>query len=157
MKRTERRSQLISIMQDLHQKAKSQADFTAARVAETAGVSTVWLYKLVRPEFQALRSQLTGPRFSRDEELFQLRQQVTHLRLQLKKAQLELRTTTVEDLDEAILLIERYEKETIHLRQQVALLQKRLEEGGQVIIQHVPSGSARSRLTLVDTPDSQPK
>jgi len=155
MRRTERRRQLIDIMHGLHQQSQSQADFTAAKIAESAGISTVWFYKLVRPEFQALRSQLSGPRLSRDEELSRLRCEVADLRQKLQEVQHKLRTTAVEDLDEAILLIERYEKENIQLRQQVALLQKRLGEGGHVIIQ--PShGSAQPHLIIVNNDDTNP-
>jgi septal ring factor EnvC (AmiA/AmiB activator) len=151
MKRTERRSQLIEIMHDLHQKAQIQADFTAAKITESAGISAVWFYKLVRPEFQALRSQLPGPRLSRDEELSQSRREVAELSQKLEEAQHKLRTTAVEDLDEAILLLERYEKEIIQLRQQVALLKKRLDEGGgQIIVQPAPHGPARPNLTVVN-------
>lgn len=157
MKAKERRAQLLEIMNELHQKAQNQADFTPAKIAEAAGISRVWFYKLVRPEFQVLRSQLTGTRILRDEELFQLRRENADLRQQLKKAQLELRTTAIKDLDEAILLIERYEKENIQFRQQIALLQKRLEDGGHVIVQQIPSESARSHLTLVNTSDTHLK
>jgi hypothetical protein len=155
-KATETRTQLIEIMNRLHQSAQSQADFTAEKIAGLAGISTVWFYHLVRPEFQVLRSQLTGPRRTRDEELHQLRCKVADLSQQLKKAQIELHTTSVQDLDEAIILIERYEKENIQLRQQVAILKKRLEEGGQVIVQQTSSESIRSRLTLVNANDSLP-
>ncbi|HZU70498.1 MAG TPA: hypothetical protein VFA09_24715 [Ktedonobacteraceae bacterium] len=155
MKATDRRTQLLEIMNELHQKAQSQRDFTPAKIAEAAGISTVRFYKLVRPEFQELRSQLPGPRLSRDEELFQLRREVADLRQQLKKALLQVRTSAIEDLDEAIRLIEQYEKENIQLRQQIGLLQKRLEEGGQVIVQ--PShGSARPHLTIVNNADTNP-
>jgi hypothetical protein len=155
MKRSkeETRAQLITIMDELYQTAQSQADFTPEKIAKLAGISTVWFYHLVRPEFQALRSQLAGPRRTRDEELYQLRHEVADLREKLKRAQNELRTTSVQDLDEAILLIERYEKENIQLHQQITLLKKRLEEGGQIIVQQIPSGSTRSRLSLVNTTD----
>jgi hypothetical protein len=155
MKADERRAQLLEIMCDLHRKAQSQVDFTAPKIANSAGISTVWFYKLVRPEFQALRAQLSGPRLLRDEELSRLRCEVADLRQKLQEAQHKLRTTAVEDLDEAILLIERYEKENIQLRQQVALLQKRLGEGGHVVIQ--PShGLARSHLIIVNNDDTNP-
>lgn len=150
MKVEERRTQLLEIMHNLHREAQSQADFTAQKIASSAGVSTVWLYKLVRPEFQALRAQLPGPRLSRDEELSRLRRELADLRQKLQEAQHKLRTTAVEDLDEAILLLERYEKENNHLRQQVALLERRLEEGGRVIVKRPsPQGSLRPNLTVV--------
>lgn len=154
-KAAETRAQLLKVMDDLYRNAQSQADFTPEKIARLAGISKVWFYHLVRSEFQALRSQLTGPHHSRDEEIYLLRCEVADLRQQLKKAQTELRTTSARELDEAVALIECYEKENNHLRQQNALLQKRLsEKGGQVIVQLTPSEPARSHLTLVNTPDS---
>ncbi len=150
MKADERRTQLLEIMHALHQKAQSQADFRAPQIAESAGISTVWFYKLVLPEFQALRAQLPGPRLTRDEELSQLRREVADLRQKLQEAEHKLRSTAVAELDEAVLLLERYEKENNHLRQLVALLQKRLQEGGQIIVQPSPHGSTRPNLTVVN-------
>src|SRR6266487_4926732 len=151
MKADERRTKLLEIMHGLHQKAQSQADFRAPQIAESARISTVWFYKLVRPEFQALRAQLPGPRLTHDEELSRLRREVADLHQKLQEAQHKLRTTAVEELDEAILLLERYEKENNHLRQQVALLKKRLDDegGGQIIVQPAPHGPQRPNLTVV--------
>ena len=64
---TERRAQLLTIMQEMHEKAQSQADFTAAKIAQAAGISTVMLYRLVRPEFQTLHSELPGSQRPTDE------------------------------------------------------------------------------------------
>ena len=152
-KAAETRAQLLKIMDDLYKNAQSQADFTPEKIARSAGISKVWFYHLVRSEFQTLRSQLSGPHHSRDEEMHRLHSEVTDLRQQLKKAHTELRTTSAQELDEAITLIEHYEKENIQLRQQVVILKKRLEEG-MVVVQQTPSGSTRSRLTLVDANDS---
>src|SRR6266487_4774207 len=153
MSKAKRRAQLLEIMKDLHQQAQRQADFTAEKVAQAAGISTVWFYKLVRPEFQALRAQLSGPRLLRDEELAQLRHENAELKKRAQNLESKLRTTPVDELDEAIRELERYEKENLQLRQQIALLQKRLEEGGHVIIQPSSYGSTRSHLTVVSTAD----
>lgn len=158
MRRTkpETRAEVIKIMNEIYQNAQSQADFTPEKIAEAAGISKVWFYHLVCSEFQALRAQLDGPRFSRDGELFQLRRERDELRQQLKEAQLQLRSTAIKELEEAIIEIERLEKENIHLHQQVTLLKRRLEEGGQVVVQLASPGPARSRLTLVNPIDSHP-
>ena len=71
MSATERRAQLLTIMQEIHAKAQSQADFTAAKIAQAAGISTVMLYRLVRPEFQTLRSELPGSRHPAECRAFQ--------------------------------------------------------------------------------------
>lgn len=154
--KSETRAKVIKIMNELYQNAQSQADFTPEKIAEAAGISKVWFYHLACSEFQALRSQLDGPRLSRDEELFQLRRERDELRQQLKEARNQLRSAAIKELEEAIIEIERLEKENIHLRQQIALLKRRLEEGGQVIVQPTPLGSARSHLTLVNPADPRP-
>ena len=157
MSKEERRVQLIETMKDLHKQAQCQADFTAERIAQSAGISTVWLYKLARSEFQILRSQLSGPRLLRDEELTQLRHENAELKKKLQDVETKLHTTAVKELDEAIVELERYEKDNIQLRQQVTLLHKRLEEGGHIIIQPPSYGSTRSHLTVVSTIDTPQK
>lgn len=154
MSKAERRVQLLEVMKDLHQQAQCQADFTAEKIAQAVGISNVWFYKLVRPEFQALRAQLSGPRLLRDEELTQLRRENADLKKKVQNLEVKLRATDVEELDEAILELERYEKENIHLRQQIVLLQKRLDEGGHVIIQPSIPGPTRSHLTIVSAVDT---
>src|SRR5882724_13282270 len=130
MSSRERRDHLLTLMHEMHRKASSQADFTAEKIATAAGVSTVLLYRLVRPEFQTLRSELPGSRRSGDEILRQLRLENTSLRQQLREIREKLRTTAVEELDEAIRLMERLEEENLQLRGEVKLLRKRLQEGG---------------------------
>ncbi len=151
MSATERRSQLLTIMQEMHAKAQSQADFTAAKIAQTAGISTVMLYRLVRPEFQTLRSELPGSQRPADEMMRTLRLENADLRRQLREAREKLRTTAVEELDEAIRLMERLEEENLQLRSEVKLLRRRLEEGNHTVV-HAPANRLTgSGLTLVDS------
>jgi uncharacterized protein (UPF0335 family) len=63
-----------------------------------------------------------------------LRDENAALRQELRIAQEQLRQTAVEELDEAIRLLERLEEENLQLRSEVQLLRKRLEAGGHVII-----------------------
>ena len=149
----ERREQLLQMIQELHQQAKSQTDFTAEKVAELAGISTVLLYRYVGSEFKSLRNQLPGSHRSADEALRQLRHENDDLRRQLREAQEKLRTTAVEELDEAILLIERLEEENLQLRGENKLLRKRLEEGGRVIVPISPPSVSGRSLTIVNHTD----
>jgi len=134
MSAPERRSQLLTIMQEMHRKAESQTDFTAAKIAQAAGISTVMLYRLVRPEFQTLRSELPGAQRPADEVMRTFRLENADLRRQLREAREKLRTTAVEELDEAIRLMERLEEENLQLRSEVKLLRRRLEEGNQTVV-----------------------
>src|SRR6266568_1652583 len=150
MSAIERRAQLLTIMQEMHEKAQSQADFTAAKIAQAAGISTVMLYRLVRPEFQTLRSELPGSQPPTDEVMRKLRLDNADLRRQLREAREKLRTTAVEELDEAIRLMERLEEENLQLRGEVKLLRRRLEEGNHTVV-HAPTNRLTgSGLTLVD-------
>jgi hypothetical protein len=153
MSAEERREQLLQIMQRLRQQAANQAEFTAEKVADTAEISTVLLYRYVGAEFKALRNQLPGSHRSADETLRELRHENDDLRQQLRDAQEKLRTTAVEELDEAILLIERLEEENLQLRGENRLLRKRLEEGGRVIVPiSTPNAPGRS-LAIVNNID----
>ena len=155
MSATERRSQLLTIMQEIHLKAESQADFTAEKIARAAGISTVMLYRLVRPEFQTQRSELPGSRRPTDEVMRILRIENADLRRQLRETQEKLRTTAVEELDEAIRLMERLEEENLQLRGEVKLLRRWLEEGNHMVV-HAPANRLTgSGLTLVCSEQEQ--
>jgi len=150
MSATERRSQLLTIMQEMHRKAESQTDFTAEKIAQAAGISTVILYRLVRAEFQTLRSELPGSRRPTDEMMRTLRIENAELRRQLRETREKLRTTAVEELDEAIRLIERLEEENLQLRGEIKLLCKRLQEGGHVFVHPPIPGTGKPQLTLMN-------
>jgi len=138
----------------MHPKAASQADFTGATVAKAAGISTVMLYRLVGPEFKTLRSQLPGSRHCPDEVTRTLRVENTDLRQQLREAKEQLRTTAIDELDEAMRLMERLEEENLQLRSENRLLRKRLQEGGQMIL-HAPSHDSADRsLKIVNGENS---
>jgi len=153
MSAEERREQLLQMMKELHQQVESQVNFTAEKVAEIAGISTVLLYRYVGSEFKALRNQLPGSHRSADEALRELRHENDDLRRQLRGAQEKLRTTAVEELDEAILLIERMEEENLQLRGENKLLRKRLEEGGRVIVPISPLNASGRSLSIVNKAD----
>src|SRR5216684_8372377 len=152
---TERRSQLLTIMQEMHLKAESQADFTAEKIARAAGISSVMLYRLVRPEFQTLRSKLPGSRRPTDEVTRTLRIENADLRRQLREAQEKLRTTAVEELDEAIRLMECLEEENLQLRGEVKLLRRRLQEGGYVFVHAPVPGTGKPQLTIMNSEQFQ--
>jgi hypothetical protein len=53
----EGKEHLLAVMREIHAQVASQSTFTAQRVADAAGISTVWLYKIAGEEFRALRVQ----------------------------------------------------------------------------------------------------
>src|SRR5437764_15048969 len=80
-----------------------------------------------------------------------LRLKNADLRRQLREAREKLRTAAVEDLDEAIRLMERLEEENLQLRSEVKLLRKRLQEGGNVFVQAPIQGIGRPHLTMMNS------
>jgi len=151
----ERREQLLQIMQSLHQQAENQAEFTAEKVADEARISTVLLYRYVGPEFKALRDHLPGSHRPKDKVIRTLWHENTELHRQLREAQEKLRTTAVEELDEAILLIERLEEENLQLRAENKLLRKRLEEGGRVFVPLPSSRTSSHSLVMLNSGKEQ--
>lgn len=151
MSAEERRHQLLSIMQELHQSAKYQADFTAKKIAQIAGISTVMFYRLVRLDFQTLRSQLPGPRRPYDEVVRNLRLEIIDLRRQLREAKAKLRATAVEELDQAWHIMQELEKENLQLRDENKLLRQRLREGGQVVVSEPVQRTSRANLSVVNS------
>jgi len=133
----ERREQLLQIMQSLHQQAENQAEFTAEKVADEARISTVLLYRYVGPEFKALRDHLPGSHRPKDKVIRTLWHENTELHRQLREAQEKLRTTAVEELDEAILLIERP------------------EEGGRVLVPLPSSRTSSHSLGILNSGKEQ--
>lgn len=130
MPREARRTLVLTRMQDLAAAATTQRDFAAARVAQAAGISVVFLYRLVGPEYKALRAQLPGPRKTAEEELQALREANAALRHQLQELRQQGRSQGIMVLKEAIILQERLEEENLALRGRIRVLLRRLEETG---------------------------
>ncbi len=146
----ERKRQLLDIMQCVFVQANMQRDFSATQIAQRAGVSGVFFYRLVGAEYQALKCQLPGPRQAPDTEVQTLRKEVARLREALQEAQAQLRQQSAEDYHEAIRLLEQLERENLALRGEVQLLQQRLMEGGHVYV--LPTHRAkRARSTEKDS------
>ena len=130
----ERKHQLLTLLHSVFTEAQTQQDFTAAQLARQAGISGVLFYRLVGPEYQALKCQLPGLRQTSETELSTLRKEVVQLREALQEVRAQLRRQSAEDYHEAICLIEQLERENLALRGEVQLLQQRLVEGGHVYI-----------------------
>ena len=126
----EQKEHLLSVMREIHTQVTSQSEFTAQRVADSAGISTVWLYHVAGDEFRALRAGLPGSRKTRDEEVAALRQENTQLRTRLKEAQDQARLASSDALKKAIVMLEQWEQENLELRGHIRVLTRRLEQAG---------------------------
>lgn len=141
----ERKHQLLDLLHTVFAEAQTQRDFAAAQLARQAGISGVLFYRLVGPEYQALKCQLPGLRQAPETELSTLRKEVVQLREALQEVHTQLRQQSAEDYHEALRLIEQLEQENLALRGEVQLLQQRLMEGGHVYV--LPSHQVNRRGT----------
>lgn len=148
----EGKEHLLSVMKTIRAGVSSQSEFTAQRVADAAGISTVWLYKIAGSEFRALRAELPGSRKTRDEEVAALRRENGQLRAQLKAAQEQAHLASSTALKKAMAMLEQWEQENLELRGHIRVLTRRLEQtGGYVDVAPTPSSvSHKGHLKPVD-------
>jgi len=132
MTKEDRRDQLLAIIQAKFRIAHTRDDFKADAIAEEAGVSVVWLYELVGEEYIRLRDKLPGGP-SREGLVAGLRREIRELRRKLRELKEGYKTSLRQKLDEAIRHIELLDGENRMLRERVADLEKRLNEGKIVI------------------------
>lgn len=131
--KTDTKGHLSIILRRRFARARSQKDFTAGSLASEGGVSAVWFYKLVGDQFLKLRARLPGPITSSDALVVKLRKEVARLRAQLRDLKAKYESSIKEKLAAAIRHIESLDEENRMLREEVAYLQKRLNESRVVI------------------------
>lgn len=129
-----RREQLLKIMRGLFEKAHTQSDFTARKIAGEVSVSVVLFYRLVGDEFKELRSQLEGPRRPAQTVIGKLKGQIRELRKQVRELKARLKTAALAEIAEAIRFIERLDEENRMLRSEVKMLRRRLAENEVIIV-----------------------
>lgn len=135
-----RRELLLKIMKELFGKARTQSEFTAAKIAGEAGVSVVLFYRLVSGEFKELRSQLEGPLRPAETVISKLKGQIKVLRKQVRELRARLKEAALAEIAEAIRFIERLDEENRMLRSEVKMLRRRLDEGEVMIVLPPPAG-----------------
>lgn len=129
MSTTKRRTQLLGIMEAHHARAGTRADFSADAIAAEAGVSRVRFYVLVGQEFQQLRGRLPGGRRPGRGVIASLRRELKAAREQIKELRRRYESALKEKFAEAVRHIELLDEENRTLREQVAILERRLNEG----------------------------
>jgi polyhydroxyalkanoate synthesis regulator phasin len=139
MSSEKRREQLLRVMKELFRKARTQEDFTAAKVAGEAGVSVVLLYRLVGSEFKEMRSQLEGPRRPVQTVISKLKGRIRELRREVRELKARLKAAALGEVAEAIKFIERLDEENRMLRSEVKMLRRRMAESGVVIVLPPPA------------------
>jgi Na+/phosphate symporter len=134
MSSSERRRSVLKIMREMHKTAKNQDDFTPKKVAQKAGISVVWLYHLVGKEFRKLRAQLEGPRRPKETVISRLKAQVRALRKEVRALKAKLKAAALEEIAEAIRMIELLDAENRMLRDEVKMLRQRLAESETILV-----------------------
>lgn len=138
MKSDERREAALKIMREFHAGVARQEDFTARIVAQKAGISVVWLYRLVGQEFCELRSQLEGPRHPKETVINRLKKQISALRKEVLQLKAKLKHAAADQISQAIRLIELLDSENRMLRSEVKMLRERLAESEVISFSSYP-------------------
>jgi nicotinate-nucleotide pyrophosphorylase len=135
----------------MFEKAKTQADFTAKKIAREAGVSVVLFYRLVGERFKELRSQLDGPRPPAGTVIAKLKGQIKELRRQVRELKARLKAAALGEIAEAIRMIERLDEENRMLRSEVKLLRQRISESEVVVIPTPSAGYRINRRSFISS------
>lgn len=133
MSKSERKEQLLQVMNLVYEKAEDQSQFTAGIIADRGGVSTVLVYRRIGSEFKELRSTLPGIRRSPQTVESQLRQKNATLERDLEESKDKYKAELSGDYANAIRHIEALDEENRILRGRVSILEKRLKEAGLVV------------------------
>lgn len=134
-----RREQLLKVMREMFERAKSQSDFTAGKIAGAAGVSVVLFYRRVGGEFKELRSRLEGPRRPVQTVISKLKGRVRELRREVCELKTRLKAAALGEVAEAIKFIERLDEENRMLRSEVKMLRRRMAESEVIIVLPPPA------------------
>lgn len=147
MKKSDRRAQLLGIMETLHERATCQGDFTAERIAAEAGdISTVWVYELVGVEFRTMRSELKGPRRSPEDTERKLRDENHELRRRLEVLEAKYKAEIAGDFTAAVRHIEAQDEQIRYLVGRVNFLEGRLKES-----EHKKEVIQREAITKIES------
>lgn len=129
LRRSERRDQMLRLLNLRWEKAGCAAEFRAQLLAGELGISVVWFYVLVGEEYRRLRASLPGAPAINDDSITGLRREVERLRDELRKLKAKYEEKLRAKLAKAIRHIELLDSENRMLREKVALLESRLYEG----------------------------
>lgn len=149
MSAEKRREQLLRVMKSAFAAARTQADFTAQKVAQASGVSIVLLYRSVGKEFKELRGQLQGPRHDDITLLNKMRGRIKELRRRISELEDQLKAK----MAEVVRVIERIDEDNRMLRSELRLLRQRLAES-EVALVPIPDGQYRIKRQHFTSPSS---
>ena len=129
MRRAERRDQLLHMLNLRWERAGCADEFKAQPLARELGVSVVWFYALVGEEYRRMRASLPGALAVNADSVTSLRREVKRLRDELRGLKAKYEEKLRAKLAKAIRHIELLDSENRLLREKVALLESRLNEG----------------------------
>jgi len=149
---TERKGELLAIMQAQRERATCLSEFTRHAIAQEASVTPRYVSMLIGPEYRAATAGLRGKRRSSDTSLEQALQENQILRQELSHADQQSKELTRQSIDDALRLIDRLDEDNRLLRGRVRILEQRLRQKEIVVTpnQRAPT-RARPALGLVPT------
>jgi hypothetical protein len=128
LRRSERRDQLLRMLNLRWERADCAAEFRAQPLARESGISVVWFNELVGEEYKRMRASLPGAPTVNDDSVISLRREVGRLRDELRGLKAKYEEKLRAKLAKAIRHIELLDSENRMLREKVALLESRLHE-----------------------------
>jgi regulator of replication initiation timing len=139
---TDKRSVILrGIMHEIFSDVTRQEEFTAKKIAERAGISVVWFYHICGEEFRELRSKLEGNRKPNETVIHKLKVQIKALRKEVRELRVKLKAAAIEEISEAIRIIESLDAENRMLRAEVKMLRQRIAESEVISISTFRSGA----------------
>jgi hypothetical protein len=142
MNRTERRNHLLQIMNDLYAEAKDDKSFSIETIAERGGVSKVWTYRLIGPEYRRLRAKLRNRAGASNKPKRRWGQKVTSKSLQAQNKKAGYEAESASELSAMIRCVELLDERNRGLLGLVKIYERRLEEAGLVITHPMTSKSS---------------
>ena|ERR1051326_8588592 len=149
---TERKAELLAIMQAHRDRASCLSDFSRRAIAQEAGVTPQYVSMLIGREYRDAAQGLNGKHTSVDTPLRQALAENDRLREQLRAAHRQLEELTRQSIDDALRLIDQLDEDNRLLRGRVRVLEQRLGQQEIVVMpdKHVPT-RPRPPLGLVPT------
>jgi hypothetical protein len=149
---TDRKSELLAIMQTHRNRATCLSDFSRRAIAQEAGVTPQYVSMLIGPEYRAAAQGLGGKRRSVETPLREVLVENQRLRKELRNAHHRLEELTKQSIDDALRLIDQLDEDNRLLRGRVRVLEQRQRQQEIVVTpdKRVPT-RPRPALGLVPT------
>ena len=125
---TERKAELLAIMQAHCDRATCLSEFSRHAIAHESGVTPQYVSMLIGSEYRVAAQGLNGKRRLVDTPLRQVLAENERLRRELRDAHHRLEELTRHSIDHALRLIDQLDEDNRLLRGRVRILEQRLRQ-----------------------------